>query len=94
MSDFKMIEDLAKKNLFQVPKEVLTLKNLKMVYLEGNFLREIPFEIFTNLPQLTWLDVRNNQLKSIPKSIMNHPHLETLLLQDNLIEELPTELGK
>lgn len=93
MSDITLIEDLANQNLTEVPEKVLNLTNLKMLYLEGNGIKEIPDNLFKNLKQLTWLDLRNNRLKTIPSSIIYHTHLETLLLQNNKITRVPLEIG-
>lgn len=65
-----------------------------MLYLDSNRLTELPPEIFSKLPHLQYLDVRNNRLKSIPLTIREHQQLQTLLLQGNEIEKLPLELGK
>lgn len=65
-----------------------------MLYLENNSLSELPDNVFSFLPHLHWLDVRNNQLTSLPTSIKSHPSLETILLQGNKIEKLPLELCK
>jgi len=65
-----------------------------MLYLENNNLSEVPEELFVSLPQLQWLDIRNNQLRSLPTSIRSHPSIETILLEGNEIETLPLELCK
>lgn len=80
--------------LFSLPKNIfIQFPNLKLLYLEGNKLDEIPEELFTNLKSLQWLDVRNNQIKFLPLTIKGHLNLETILIQRNKLEKLPIELG-
>ncbi|KAL0964292.1 hypothetical protein UPYG_G00321880 [Umbra pygmaea] len=67
-----------------------TLKNL---YLEGNEISSLPDTLFTNLPNLVWLDLRNNLITFLPAEIGVHRCLKTLLLEGNPITELPLELG-
>ncbi|KAK3554142.1 hypothetical protein QTP70_019074, partial [Hemibagrus guttatus] len=63
------------------------------LYLEGNELSSLPDNLFSRLPHLLWLDLRNNQLICLPADIGQHRCLKTLLLEGNLITELPVELG-
>ncbi|KAF7668617.1 hypothetical protein LDENG_00299610 [Lucifuga dentata] len=49
--------------------------------------------MFTSLPKLLWLDLRNNQISSLPAEIGLHRCLTTLLLEGNPISALPPELG-
>ncbi|KAJ8918552.1 hypothetical protein NQ315_013057, partial [Exocentrus adspersus] len=93
MSSFELISDHSKEKLQEVPKKVLESTNLKMLFLEGNFLYKLPEDFFWKLPRLVWLDLRNNQLESIPKSIAHHEFLENLLLTNNNLKKLPNELG-
>lgn len=93
MAKVDVISDLSNKTLCEVPKYILDMTNLKMLYLEGNSIEVIPSELFIALQRLVWLDLRNNKLKTIPQTIANHACLETLLLRDNEIQALPLELG-
>lgn len=93
MSEFDIIFDSSQQNLKEVPLKILRMHNLKMLYLQQNFLKELPRDLFIKLPQLTWLDLRHNHLNSIPANIAHHQNLEHLLLSDNKIEALPNELG-
>uniref|UniRef100_A0A4W3JVS1 Leucine-rich repeat-containing protein 27 n=2 Tax=Callorhinchus milii TaxID=7868 RepID=A0A4W3JVS1_CALMI len=63
------------------------------LYLEGNVLASLPENLFYQLPNLIWLDLRNNKLTSLPSSIGDHRCLRTLLLEGNPIRKLPVELG-
>lgn len=67
--------------------------NLQQLYLENNLLTELPENMFTEAPNLRWLDLRNNKLINIPASVINHKYLETILLQNNKITHLPTYLS-
>lgn len=94
MSRTDVICDHSKEKLTKTPKEVLKMANLKMLFLEGNFISSLPEDIFWKLPRLMWLDLRNNLLEEIPKSIAFHEHLENLLLTNNNLQKLPNELGE
>ncbi|ERL87111.1 leucine-rich repeat-containing protein 27 [Dendroctonus ponderosae] len=93
MSAFEIISDYSKANLKVIPDAILDMSNLKMLFLERNFLVSLPENFFYRLPNLMWLDLRNNQLEALPKSIAHHEHLEHLLLTNNNITKLPNELG-
>ncbi|XP_010767470.1 leucine-rich repeat-containing protein 27 isoform X4 [Notothenia coriiceps] len=49
--------------------------------------------MFIRLPNLLWLDLRNNHIASFPAEIGLHRSLKTLLLEGNPISELPAEMG-
>ncbi|XP_050304409.1 leucine-rich repeat-containing protein 27-like isoform X2 [Anthonomus grandis grandis] len=93
MSSFEIISDYSKSSLKEIPENVLDMSNLKMLFLERNLLVALPEDFFLKLPNLMWLDLRNNQLESIPRCIAHHQHLEHLLLTNNNISKLPNELG-
>jgi hypothetical protein len=93
MSEFDIILDSSQQNLKEVPTKILEMSHLKMLYLQQNFIKELPKNFFLKLPHLTWLDLRNNHMSGIPASVAHHQHLENLLLSDNKIEALPNELG-
>lgn len=93
MSKIELISDHSNQQLQEVPPKILEMCNLRMLYLEGNLIEQLPDDFFKKLPKLTWLDLRNNRLKAIPSSISYNECLENLLLANNQIERLPTELG-
>ncbi|KAM3957975.1 uncharacterized protein ACR2FA_008015 [Aphomia sociella] len=83
--------NLSSSDLDSVP--VIKNKSLCVLYLQNNHLNNLPEDFFQSLPNLMYLDVRDNQLTDIPKSIQNHQSLTHLLLQNNKITILPNELG-
>ncbi|XP_074612826.1 uncharacterized protein LOC141869769 isoform X2 [Acropora palmata] len=85
--------DLSKKSLTQIPHKVLDLRQLEFLYLEGNLISSLPEDLFDCLPNLRWLDLRNNHISEIPQIIGTHRNLRNLLLEGNNIESLPLELG-
>ncbi|XP_041985273.1 E3 ubiquitin-protein ligase LRSAM1-like [Aricia agestis] len=82
---------LPSKNLISIPE--LCNKYLSIIYLQDNQIEIIPDDFFTSLPNLTWLDMRNNILSEIPKTVQNHQKLAHFLLKNNKIVSLPNELG-
>ncbi|XP_036430485.1 leucine-rich repeat-containing protein 27-like [Colossoma macropomum] len=84
---------LSRQSLKDIPDYALKCTELKNLYLEGNRMPSLPENMFTSLPNLLWLDLRNNQLTSIPANIGQHRCLKTLLLEGNPVTELPVELG-
>lgn len=93
MYQLDVICDRSKEKLITVPANISEMINLKMLFLEGNFLTRLPDDIFWRLPGLKWLDVRNNLLEAIPLSIAFHKKLENILLTNNNLRKLPNELG-
>lgn len=61
--------------------------------MQNNKLQTLPDEFFPALPNLKWLDLRDNEITDIPKSIKDHRSLTHILLQNNKITSLPNELG-
>ncbi|KAB5581570.1 hypothetical protein PHYPO_G00177240 [Pangasianodon hypophthalmus] len=84
---------LSRQKLKVIPDYVCKYTLLKNLYLEGNELSSLPDNLFSRLPYLLWLDLRNNQLTCLPADIGQHRCLKTLLLEGNPITELPVELG-
>ncbi|CAK6962368.1 leucine-rich repeat-containing protein 27-like [Scomber scombrus] len=84
---------LSRTMLKHVAQSILTNSALKHLYLEGNQICSLPDSMFSSLPSLLWLDLRNNQIASLPAEIGSHRSLKTLLLEGNPISELPPELG-
>ncbi|XP_015249197.1 PREDICTED: leucine-rich repeat-containing protein 27 isoform X2 [Cyprinodon variegatus] len=85
---------LRRSNLTCVPDWVLKNSLLTYLCLEGNQISSIPGPMFCSLPQLQWLDLRNNLITSLPADIGSHRSLRNLVLEANPISELPAELGR
>ncbi|XP_069755718.1 leucine-rich repeat-containing protein 27-like [Narcine bancroftii] len=81
------------RGLEHLPEHVLQMPGLENLYLEGNAISELSNDFFHRLPNLIWLDLRNNKLTSLPLSIGDHRCLKTLLLEGNPIQKLPVQLG-
>ncbi|XP_012967426.1 leucine-rich repeat-containing protein 27 isoform X2 [Mesocricetus auratus] len=86
------ILDLSQRGLCHLG-EFFKIPNLKHLHLQRNSLSEIPKDFFQLLPNLTWLDLRYNNIRALPSGIGSHRHLKTLLLERNPIKTLPVELG-
>ena len=57
-------------------------------------LKEVPLELFTEFPNLQWLDLSKNRLKQIPAELGMLKKLKKLILNKNKIESLPAEIGE
>ncbi|XP_072177915.1 leucine-rich repeat-containing protein 27-like isoform X1 [Diadema setosum] len=85
--------DLSGKGLVRVPEQLYGMDHVEFLYLEGNLLQTIPDDLFEGLPNVKWLDLRNNSIRILPTAIGRHRWLKTLLLEGNQITELPPEMG-
>ncbi|CAH2097176.1 unnamed protein product [Euphydryas editha] len=83
--------NLSSQGLIIVPK--INNQLLYIIYLQNNKIQNLPDDFFYSVPNLMWLDLRDNELTAISKSIENHKSLTHLLLQNNKITSLPNELG-
>ena len=60
--------DFSDMKLIEFPKILQTgEKNIKYLYLQQNKLTRLPTNLFIDLPNLQWLDVRNNALRELPQ---------------------------
>ncbi|KAJ8359867.1 hypothetical protein SKAU_G00163920 [Synaphobranchus kaupii] len=84
---------LSRRRLKHIEYSILKISAIKHLYLEGNEISILPGSLFSSLPNLVWLDLRNNQITQLPLEIGQHRVLKTLLLEGNPITELPLELG-
>ncbi len=57
-------------------------------------IKNIPLEVFTEFPNLQWLDLSRNRIKEIPPQIGLLKKLKKLILEKNKIEALPAEIGE
>ncbi|KYO43939.1 leucine-rich repeat-containing protein 27 isoform A [Alligator mississippiensis] len=85
--------DLSEKKIQHLTEDIYRLPDLQHLHLERNQLAVIPEDLFQKLPNLVWLDLRDNKIKTLPPGIGCHKQLTTLLLEGNPIKRLPVELG-
>ncbi|XP_032523625.2 asporin-like [Danaus plexippus] len=90
LSDENII-DLSSQSLSEVPH--LQNNLVCVLYLQNNKLKLLPEDLFLLLPNLMWLDLRDNELTDIPITIKGHKSLTHLLMQNNKLISLPNELG-
>lgn len=57
-------------------------------------LKEVPLEVFSEFPNLQWLDLSRNRLREIPPQLGMLKKLKKLILNKNKIEALPAEIGE
>ncbi|XP_075775903.1 uncharacterized protein LOC112545865 [Pelodiscus sinensis] len=74
-----------------IPREISHLRNLTLLYMDSNNLKEIPAEIGT-LSNLERLTLSNNSLRSLPPEIGGLGKLRSLHLANNNFTELPAQL--
>ncbi|MCH7403343.1 DUF1963 domain-containing protein [Belliella kenyensis] len=76
----------------QIPDGIVRLPRLEILTLSYCNLELIPEQV--DLPKLTSLNLKNNQLKTLPVAIFNQPCLKFLNLEDNPWEYLSPEFEK
>ena len=62
----KFSSDFSDMKLIEFPK-ILQQGNIKYLYLPRNKLTRLPSNLFIDLPNLEWFDVRNNALQDLPR---------------------------
>jgi Leucine-rich repeat (LRR) protein len=70
--------------------KLVSMPQLRTLDLSDNLLTTFPD--FTLLPELTHVDLANNQLSQVPPGLVDHAKLSIAVFSDNLIHELPIEL--
>lgn len=83
--------DLSSNNLFEIPKQVYSLKNLQVLLINDNNIHTITNEI-EELEYLTYLDLSANKINVIPQSIFKINKLAYLYLKSNNIEILHKDI--
>lgn len=89
--------DLSRCKLLAVPEEAIEISSLRHLYLAHNSIELLPETFFHQLPNLEWLDIRNNELQSLANAasgLISHPSLRNLLVSSNKLTFLPPQLGK
>lgn len=76
-----------------LPRELGYLKNLRVLNVSNNLLKEIP-DTITFLSKLKALNVSQNKLVQLPPSIGNLPKLVIIIANNNNLKSLPRELKK
>ncbi|KAI1894582.1 hypothetical protein AGOR_G00117260 [Albula goreensis] len=84
---------LSRRRLNHIEDSILNISTIKHLYLEGNEISILPGTLFSSLPNMVWLDLRNNQIGQLPAEVGQHRCLKTMLLEGNPITKLPLELG-
>ena len=81
------------KRLRQIPPQVFTFRNLRVLDLGRNFIDTIPPEIAT-LTQLEELNLHRNKLRTVPPEVGQLRNLRKLNLSRNPLLELPDAIGQ
>ena len=84
---------LVKNQLTEIPKEILQIKHLIMLYFTNNQITEIPKEI-SHLKYLELLSIQDNELIKVSKEIYQASNLKKLYLSNNPLKELPNEISQ
>jgi len=90
------IADLALRRLPVLPESASKIgTHVTHLYLNGNKLKTLPADFFSEMQIMEYLDLRDNQLIEIPAGnpLANHKALKAILLQNNQLTTLPMELG-
>lgn len=86
--------DLANQGLYNVSDSIGYYTHLTSLFLSNNNLVSLPKTLFSNLINLTHIDLSYNRLTHIPPEIEELQQLKRLLLYQNRITELPLEMGR
>jgi hypothetical protein len=92
ITDSTMAISFKEKKMDRIPDEVLKNKQLKMIYLRGNNLKEIPNEL-KEFAYLNTLDLGYNQFSTVPEVLKSMKGLKKLDLQSNDIAEVDIKSG-
>lgn len=84
--------DLSHQELTTIPDIVFNNPQLKVLFLNDNFLREVSEKIST-LGQLIHLEVSNNMLKTLPAEISALKQLKHLNISGNMLKKYPQSLS-
>lgn len=86
---------LIKKNLTEVPKQVLINSTVEKLFLSNNEISTLPEKLqYTKLAKLTEISLSKNTIISIPEAFCDLPALATLNLDYNNISTLPKGFSK
>lgn len=79
-------------DFFDSDEEILP--SLEELSMNNNLLQSLPNSFWSNMSNLTLLDLRNNKLQDIPPEIGNFLYLNILDLSMNKIEVLPDQISQ
>lgn len=74
-----------KRNLQSLPKELLALRNIELIDLSSNQLKDIDFAFFKNFPKLKRLYLNNNLIstEALNQFAEKNPHIQVFYLQEH-----------
>ncbi len=75
----------------QIPQNIVNLKSLKYLNLEGNNIKMIP-DFISELNKLEYINLSNNKIKDISNYVVNLENLKILDLSNNKIKKLPLSI--
>ena len=85
--------DLSGQGLATLPPELLQLRQLRLLLLNGNRLTELPAD-FGRLARLSELELNNNAFVVFPRPILDLAALNELELSGNRLADLPPDLDR
>lgn len=78
------------RNLRKVP---LIPSRIHYLYLQNNFITELPVESFKNATGLRWINLDNNRIRKVDQKVLEKlPSLVFLYMEKNHLEEVPSAL--
>ncbi|KAL9596896.1 MAG: hypothetical protein Q9179_004460 [Wetmoreana sp. 5 TL-2023] len=93
--NLKLTVDLSKRNLYEVPEEVIDILgvDVERLQLAYNQICYIP-DLFAQCRPLKYLNLRHNLFQEFPRPLFSLPQLEILDLSVNEIQTIPEGLGR
>ncbi|XP_055975094.1 prolargin [Sorex fumeus] len=65
------------------------------LYLQNNFISELPLESFRNASELRWINLDNNRIRKLDQQVLERlPRLAFLYMEKNQLEEVPSALPR
>lgn len=80
------------RNLRKVP---VIPPRIHYLYLQNNFITELPLESFKNATGLRWINLDNNRIRKVDQRVLEKlPSLVFLYMEKNQLEEVPSALPR
>ncbi|XP_008152454.1 prolargin [Eptesicus fuscus] len=80
------------RNLRKVP---VIPPRIHYLYLQNNFITELPVESFRNASDLRWVNLDNNRIRKVDQKVLEKlPSLAFLYMEKNQLEEVPAALPR